>query len=108
MAWQVASLLEAAAVTDDELVAAPGARKQIVVYGVHISADVKEVVSLESGGSTLVWRSYMGADNPEDHTSVEAPLFRCLANESLTLTTDGAGNTFVSVQYRIEPDYLRG
>ena len=104
MAWQVAQREETAAVTDQTLVAAPSnASLRIVVYGVHISADIKEVVSLESGGSTLVWRLYAGADNPEDHTSVY-PLFRCEPGESLTLTTDGAGNTFVSVQYRVEHD----
>ena len=104
MVMQTATALTSSAVTDQELIAAPGAAKEIVVYGLHISADIKEVVSLETGGGTLVWRLYAGADNPEDHTSTHQ-LFRCPANESLTLTTDGAGNTFVSLTYQIEDDF---
>ena len=104
MVWQVASTTASAAVTDQEVIAAPGVRKQIVVYSAHLSSDVKETVTFHSGGSTEVWRTYLGADNPEDFSS-EHPVFRCLPNESLTLTTNQPGETFISVTYRIEPDF---
>ena len=84
--------------TDTELVAAPGANRQVVVHSVYISSDTADTVTLESSTGNLRWRQYVAANGGSIAES-ERGLFRCAANESLTYTTGTTSNVFVSVRY---------
>ncbi len=90
---------QSTAQTDTELVAAPGANKQIIVDSVYVSTDTRQTVSFESGTSTLRWKQYAAADG--GHLSSYRNLFVCDANDALTYTSSAAGNIFVAVSYRI-------
>lgn len=95
--------VQSSAQTDTELVAAPGAGKQIAVTSLYVSTDTAQTVSLESGNSTLMWRQYCGANGGGLLSSGEHNhgLFRCAENEALTYTSSASGNVFVHVTYRV-------
>lgn len=94
--------LTGAAQTDTELVAAPGAGRQIVVEAVYATTDgvAGDQITFESSTTNLRWRIYLEANGSEYYTDEEG-LFRCADNESLTYTTTGANDAFVSVEYQI-------
>lgn len=89
--------------TNTELVATPGAARQILVEQVFISADTAMTVTLESGDSTRKWEQYLAANGGMVVDSVGG-LFRCDGNEALTYTSSADGNVFVSVRYRLVRD----
>ena len=89
------------AVTDRELIAAPGAGERIVVYLLHISSDTREQLDFESSTDTLLWRSFVAADTIEDAGGYW-PVFQCAENESLTFTLDQIGKVAIAITYQIE------
>lgn len=95
----------AAAQSDVELVAAPGAGKQIVVRHVFVSnGPVATTHTLESGTTNRRWEAYLpasGAAVSDDAGGNE--LFRCADNESLTVTNTGATTHFTQVAYEVLP-----
>lgn len=93
--------LTAAAQTDTELVAAPGAGRQIVVTLVYITSDSAEEVTFESSTGNLRWKAFLSAQSTTSAVDASRELFRCNPNEALTYTTTATGDTFVSVDYHI-------
>lgn len=87
--------------TDTALVAAVSG-KQVRVAAVYVMSDTAGTVTFESGGSTVVFEVYPGDSGG---ASVVAPtgqfLFKTVAGESLTVTTDIAGNHAVNVLYEV-------
>ncbi len=95
-----ARLLSAAAETDTELVAAPGAGKAIEIYGIHIASDGANTVSLyEDAGSTLLHREY--AQTPPSNPPGSQPWDVLTAAKNLSVTSTGVVAMFVKVVYRI-------
>lgn len=96
---------QSTAQTNTELIAAPGAGKQIVVYAVFVSSDTAQTISLESGTTGLRWRQYVAANGGQVALGGGQHLFTCANNAALTYTTSAAGNVFVSVNYKMETTF---
>lgn len=95
-----ARLLSAAAQSDTQLVAAPGAGKAIEVYGIHIASSGANTVSLyENAGGTLLHREY--ATTPPANEPGSQPWDVLTENKNLSVTSTGAVNMFVKVVYRV-------
>ena len=92
----------AAAVTDNELIDAPGAGKRIVVLGYEITAAGVGNAWLESSTTTQISarHEFVAGTNVVVH-DVYIP---CAANESLTWTSVGAGISThsIRVSYQVE------
>ncbi len=98
-----ARLLSAAAETDTELVAAPGAGKAIQILGIFISSYATNQISLYADdGSTLLHREFFDSDRPGiPLPSGSQPWDQLPENENLTITSTQATNTFTKIVYRL-------
>ena len=91
------------AVTDRVLVAAPGADRQIQVQAVDISTAPANTVTLHSGGGDILFMRHMAATSYDHVEGNGAGLLLADPNETLTFTTTGAGQCYVSVEF----DFVR-
>lgn len=98
----IARLLSAAAETDTELVAAPGAGKVIEIYGIYITSDGTNQVSLYADdGTTLLHRQYHISNQRKEILPPGSQPWDVLpVNENLTVTSTGAVNMFIKIVYR--------
>ncbi|MFQ5524362.1 MAG: hypothetical protein ACE5F5_12450 [Acidimicrobiia bacterium] len=98
-----------AAQTDTELIAAPGAGKQIEILAWKFSSDIAQTLTLEQGTATLLDKQYVAANGgqiarmgyPIPHSVPAIAGVKLADNTSLTFTSSGAGNVSVGVLYRI-------
>jgi len=84
----------AAATADSVLVAAPGALKQIWVYSIMLTVAAAGTVLFESGTASArsgVIPLGVAGGFSQSSSDKQIPIMRCATNESLTLTTVGAG-----------------
>ncbi len=96
----VARLLSAAAETDKELIAAPGAGKAIEIYGIHIASNAANTVSLyEDAGATLLHREYAQTPPPLGPGSQALDVLTVAKN--LSVTSTNAVAMFIKVIYRV-------
>lgn len=101
--------IDPGAATDTLLIAAPGANKKLAITSVYISSNTLLTVTLESGTTATRWIQHVAANGGQNPGAVgpirqgrrSEPLFDCVANATLTVTTSVAGKVFVSVTYRI-------
>lgn len=88
--------------TNTSLVAAPGAKRRIIIDAVTITSNGAQTVSLLDGsGGTALWGPhYLDADGGTTlHSEVAG--CRLTLNTALCLTTVGTAGHTVSVSYRI-------
>lgn len=99
----VARLLSAAAETDTELVAAPGADRSIHILGIYISVDGTDTISLYADdGATLLHRQFNIANQRKEILPPGSqPWDELPENKNLTLTSTAAVNMFVKIIYRL-------
>jgi hypothetical protein len=90
----------ATAQTDAQLVPAPDAASQIVVLSLFTATAIANTSTFESGTAALRWEIYR-ALLESDFQADPNGLFRCSPGASLTYTTTGIGNAFVSVNYEV-------
>lgn len=93
----------AVAVTDQSLVAAPGANRQIKVRSVVVSNAVStgSTITIESATTNRRLELYFAAAGTVVLPSTERGWFHCVANEALTYTSTGVGSVFITVEYEI-------
>ena len=92
----------AAADTDEELLAAPGAGKRIVVLGYEISAAGVGNIWLESSTTTQITCRHETVAGT--NIIVRDAYIPCAVNESLTFTSVGAGISThsLAITYQVE------
>jgi len=97
---QYASDQASTAQTDTSLVTARGAGFKVVVDTLFFSSAVANTVTVESA-TTRLWEAYVPAN---ESIAIHVPdgIFEGGANEALTYTTTGAGNTFISIRYKVD------
>lgn len=92
----------AAAQTATELVAAPGAGKQIVVVGVTVSSIVDDTWTFHDEDDTgLLGPLQLLAKTTVPVAHGDADVFVVAANKALEYTTTGAGVNAVAISYQI-------
>jgi len=110
MAWYVgiaesnvtSAVVDAAAGTQTEIVATPGAGKQIWVYGYDIGFDAAGTMKWQSANTDLsepIPRAQNGGSAPYS-SNIDLPIFKCATNEALNITTVTAAVTGI-VTYRV-------
>ena len=104
--WMWGTSIFGSAQTNTELVAAPGAGKQIEIAGWQFSTDASIDVALDDEDQNFVVQSFLGV-NKDISFMVPLDLLKSVGgiklvdNKALDVTTVGTGNAFVGVLYRV-------
>ena len=92
----------ATAQTDTGLVGAVTG-KSIKVAHVFAMSDTAQVITIESGTTTMKWQLYPVIGGGVEACAPDGEfLFETVAGEALTYTSSAAGNVFVSVLYTVQ------
>lgn len=91
----------AAAQTATELVAAPGAGKQIVVVGLTVSSIVDDTWTFHDEDDVGHLKLQLLAKTTVPVAHGDADVFVVAANKALEYTTTGAGVNAVAISYQI-------
>ena len=87
----------------ETLVAAPGADKQIWVYGWTITGSADTRAQFKSASTTKYGNQYVAENggNAKQAHHPDIPIFKCGTNEALTVTDGAGGDLAVGVTYDV-------